>query len=119
MKTAVETVFVGKERKYNRQFLQMCSHYLVLPVACRSASGWEKGKVENQVGLVRECFFTPRLCFRTYEELNAWLLDTCVAYAKAHPHVDQPDDLQLLRCGLSHSSSPPPGGLLPAFRTRS
>jgi IS30 family transposase len=30
-------------------------------VACTPASGWEKGQVENQVGLVRERFFTPRL----------------------------------------------------------
>ena len=90
MKTAVETVFVGKDRQYNRRFLQMCSHYLVQPVACTPASGWEKGQVENQVGLVRERFFTPRLRFRSYEELNAWLLDKCVAYAKAHRHVDQP-----------------------------
>jgi transposase len=29
MKTAVETVFLGKERQFNRRFLQMCSHYLV------------------------------------------------------------------------------------------
>ena len=91
MKTAVDTVFVGKERQYNRRFLQMCSHYLVEPVACTPASGWEKGQVENQVGLVREHFFTPRLRFRSYEELNAWLLDKCVAYAKAHRHVDQPE----------------------------
>ena len=61
MKTAVETIFVGRERAYNRRFLQMCSHYLVDPVACNPASGWEKGQVENQVGLVRERFFTPRL----------------------------------------------------------
>ena len=27
MKTAVETIFVGKERQYNRRFQQMCSHY--------------------------------------------------------------------------------------------
>jgi transposase len=33
MKTAVDAIFVGKERKYNRRFLQMCSHYLVDPVA--------------------------------------------------------------------------------------
>jgi transposase len=46
MKTAVETVFVGKERQYNRRFLQMCSHFLVEPVACTPASGWEKGQVE-------------------------------------------------------------------------
>lgn len=91
MKTAVETVFVGKERQYNRRFLQMCSHCLVQPVACTPASGWEKGQVENQVGLVRERFFTPRLHFRSYDELNAWLLDKCVAYARAHRHVDQPE----------------------------
>jgi transposase len=91
MKTAVETVFVGKDRQYNRRFLQMCSHYLVQPVACTPASGWEKGQVENQVGLVRERFFTPRLRFRSYAELNAWLLDKCVAWAKAHRHVDQPE----------------------------
>ena len=70
MKTAVATVFVGKERQYNRRFLQMCSHYLVQPVACTPASGWEKGQVENQVGLVRERFFTPRLRFKSYEELK-------------------------------------------------
>lgn len=40
MKTAVEAVFSGKERHYNRRFLQMCSHYLVQPVACTPASGW-------------------------------------------------------------------------------
>jgi len=39
MKTAVETIFVGKDRRYNRRFLQMCSHYLVDPVACTPASG--------------------------------------------------------------------------------
>jgi transposase len=89
MKTAVETIFVGKERLYNRRFTQMCGHYLVEPVACTPASGWEKGQVENQVGLVRERFFTPRLRFKTYEELNAWLLDQCIAYAKAHRHPEQ------------------------------
>jgi transposase len=82
MKTAVETIFVGKARQYNRRFLQMCSHHLVEPVACTPASGWEKGQVENQVGLVRERFFTPRLRFESYDELNAWLMDKCIAWAK-------------------------------------
>ena len=68
MKTAVETILVGKERVYNRRFLQMCGHYLVDPVACTPASGWEKGQVENQVGLVRERFFTPRLRVKSYDE---------------------------------------------------
>jgi transposase len=91
MKTAVETIFVGKERQYNRRFLQMCAHHLVDPVACTPASGWEKGQVENQVGLVRERFFTPRLRVKTYDELNAWLTDKCVAYAKVHPHPERPE----------------------------
>ena len=91
MKTAVDAIFAGKERRYNRRFLQMCSHHLVDPVACTPASGWEKGQVENQVGLVRERFFTPRLRVRSYDELNTWLLDKCIAYAKAHPHPERPD----------------------------
>jgi transposase len=91
MKTAVETIFVGKDRQYNRRFLQMCSHHLVEPVACTPASGWEKGQVENQVRLVRERFFTPRLRFKSYDELNAWLMDKCIAWAKAHGHPERPD----------------------------
>jgi hypothetical protein len=66
----------------------MCSHYLIDPVACTPASAWEKGQVENQVGLVRERFFTPRLGFKTYDEMNAWLLDKCVAHAKVHRHPE-------------------------------
>ena len=95
MKTAVETVFIGKDRQFNRRFLRMCGHYLVEPTACTPAAGWEKGQVENQVGVVRERFFTPRLrvaasylAARAPEELNAWLLDRCVAYAKAHRHPE-------------------------------
>jgi len=44
MKTAVETIFVGKARQYNRRFLQMCSHHLIEPVACTPAAGWEKAR---------------------------------------------------------------------------
>jgi len=89
MKTAVEAVFIGKDRQFNRRFVRMCGHYLVEPTACTPAAGWEKGQVENQVGLVRERFFTPRLRVASYEELNAWLLDRCVAYAKAHKHPER------------------------------
>jgi hypothetical protein len=69
----------------------MCGHYLVEPTACTPAAGWEKGQVENQVGLIRERFFTPRLRVKSYEELNAWLLDKCIAYAKAHKHPEFAD----------------------------
>src|SRR5436189_80664 len=42
----------------------------------------------HEVGLVRERFFTPRLRFKNLDELNAWLLDKCIAYAKAHRHPE-------------------------------
>jgi hypothetical protein len=41
--------------------------------------------------VVRERFFTPRLRVASYEELNAWLFDRCVAYAKAHKHPELTD----------------------------
>ena len=91
MKTAVESVFVGKDRQFNRGFLRMCGHYLVEPTACTPASRWEKGQVENQVGNLRERLFTPQLRVTSYDDLNAWLLDQCVAYAKANRHPELTD----------------------------
>jgi hypothetical protein len=91
MKTAVDTIFVGKDRGYNRRFQQMCGHYLVDPVACTPASGWEKGQVENQVGVLRRRFFVPRPKFKSYAELNAWLEDRCLAYARANKHPELRD----------------------------
>jgi transposase len=91
MTTAVETVFVGKERRFNRRFERMCSHYLVEPVACTPAAGWEKGQVENQVGVVRERFFSPRLRVKSYAELNAWLADRCLEYARTNRHPERKD----------------------------
>ena len=91
MKTAVDAIFVGKDRQNNRRFLQMCSHYLIEPTACTPASSWEKGQVENQVGLARERFFTPVLRVKSLEELNDLLPDKCIAYAKAHKHPEITD----------------------------
>ena len=88
MKTAVDAVFVGKERKFNRRFAQMCSHYLVEPTACTPAAGWEKGQVENQVGSLRQRLFIPRPHVKTLEELNRRLEDGCIAYARESRHPD-------------------------------
>jgi transposase len=91
MKTAVEAIFVGKARQYNRRFLQMCSHHLIEPVACTPASGWEKGQVENQVGTLRDLLFRPKPRVCSLVELNGWLQDQCIAYAKRHPHPEFKD----------------------------
>ena len=86
MKTAVQTVFVGKERVFNRRFLEMCSHHLVEPVACTPGAAWEKGQVEKQVDHVRGRMFVPSPRGRSYDEINAWLMDRCIEDAKKRPH---------------------------------
>ena len=67
---------------------------------CTPASGWEKGQVENQVGVVRRRFVVlearlwrdvPRPKFKSYAELNAWLKDRCVAWAQSNPHPELRD----------------------------
>ena len=91
MKTAVTTVFTGKERLFNRRFLIMTDHYRVEPVACSPAAGWEKGQVENQVQTSRERLFKPRLRFASLEELNIWLEAECRRWAERNQHPDQED----------------------------
>ena len=91
MKTAIDAIFVGKERRYNRRFLAMCSHYLIEPTACTPASGWEKGQVENQVGTVRGWLFTPKLRFEDLTALNAWLAERCTQIAHERRHPEQPE----------------------------
>ena len=44
MKTAVETIFVGRDRRYNRRFLQMCSHYLVTRLPARQRRGGRRDR---------------------------------------------------------------------------
>ena len=88
MKTAVDAVFVGKQRVFNRRFLIMTDHYMVEPTACTPASGWEKGQVEHQVQTLRGRFFQPRLRFASLEELNGWLEAECRRWADLHPHPD-------------------------------
>src|SRR3974377_2409507 len=75
MRTAVDALFVGKERQFNRRFLQLMSHHLVDPTACTPGAGWEKGQVENQIGTLRDRLFKPRPKFDSYEDLNAYLLE--------------------------------------------
>jgi transposase len=50
MKTAVETIFVGKDRRYNRRFLQMCSHYLVEWLPVRQPRAGRRGRSRTKLG---------------------------------------------------------------------
>jgi transposase len=91
LKTVVNKILAGKERNFNNRFGQLCSHYLFEPVACTPAAGWEKGQVENQVGTVRRRFFVPRPKVRDFSELNEYLRERCLQWAKSHPHPDFKD----------------------------
>ncbi|MCV6598384.1 MAG: IS21 family transposase, partial [Mangrovicoccus sp.] len=48
-KTMVTYVSRSKDRIFHPRFLALMNHYVMEPVACTPASGWEKGQVENQV----------------------------------------------------------------------
>ncbi len=89
-KTMVSKIGKGKDRDFNPRFLALMNHYVVDPVACTPASGWEKGQVENQVQFVRKELFTPLPAFETLDELNAWLALRCEELCK-RPHPERKD----------------------------
>jgi hypothetical protein len=90
MKTAVEVIFVGKARQYNRRFLQMCSHHLIEPVACTPRrvgrrTGREPGRQSARPAV------PPKPRVKSLAELNAWLADQCIAYARRTLHPEFKD----------------------------
>lgn len=87
-KTIVQDIGAGKERVYNRRFLQLSSHYLFEPCACTPAAGWEKGQVERQVGVNRQSVFIPRLKFANLAELNAHLEEQMLVEARTSRHPE-------------------------------
>ena len=91
LKTVVTKVLVGKDRTFNRRFLHLASHYLIEPIACTPAAGWEKGQVESQVKFLRQRLFVPRLSFADIDELNQWLSDRCRTLAAGHKHPEFKD----------------------------
>lgn len=88
MKTAVTTIGIGKERVFNEQFLAMMNYFLIEPVACTPASGWEKGQVERQVKTLRKRIFEPMLSFASMDELNSYLHERCRLLMDEFKHPD-------------------------------
>ena len=76
-KTMVTYVSRSKDRIFHPRFLALMNHYVIEPVACTPASGWEKGQVERQVQDVRRQLFTPKLSFDDLASLNDWLYLRC------------------------------------------
>ena len=88
-KTIVQSIGKGKEREYNRKFLQLASHYLFEPCACTPSSGWEKGRVERQVGTNRKSIFIPCLRFANLKDLNEHLKEQVLLNTRnaRHPEI--------------------------------
>lgn len=85
-KTVVDKIGRGKERVFNKRFLQLASHYLFEPEACTPAAGWEKGQIENQVKSNRQSVFVPRLRFESLADLNAHLAEQMIIEAHHNRH---------------------------------
>ena len=89
-KTMVTYVSRSKDRIFHPRFLALMNHYVIEPVACTPASGWEKGQVENQVQFLRGELFCPKPAFDDLDALNAWLRLRCAELAERR-HPDQQD----------------------------
>ena len=88
MRSAVKRILKGRGRDLSERFTQLCSHYLFEPDFCNPASGNEKGRVENLIGVIRRNFFSPIPNFESLDELNASLLSFCIALSRSKQHPE-------------------------------
>ena len=77
LKSAVITVGQGQNRRLNRHFVALRSHYLFETRFCNVASGHEKGHVENLVKHSQRTFMTPLPTVTSLEALNVHLEAQC------------------------------------------
>jgi transposase len=89
MKTAVDKVGRGKERKVNKRFHAMASHYLFEAEFCNPASGWEKGQIEKNVQDARHQIWHAAPAFSSLANLNDWLVLRCKALWQEQTHPEQ------------------------------
>jgi transposase len=109
MKTAVDLIFVGKDRQFNRRFLELMSHYLIEPTACTPAAGWEKGQVEKQVQDMRQDLFVPRRKADKLAEINVSILQEIEEIESKRKHPEFTDKtIQEVFAEERHSLEPLP-----------
>lgn len=79
--TAVKRVLEGRNREEQQAFIVFRSHYLFESNFCTPGEkgGHEKGGVEHSVGFGRRNFMVPMPVAASFEELNAHLLEQCLA----------------------------------------
>ena len=88
--------------QYNRRFLQMCSHHLIEPVGVHAGAGLEEG-VGREPSWQSARPVIPPLASksRAWTELNARLVDQCIAYARRTQDLEF-KDLLTGRCSRTN-----------------
>ena len=77
LRTAVQRVLEGHNRREQRAFVTLRSTYLFAAQFCNPGEGHEKGGVENGIGYVQRNFCAPVLEASDWQDLNAKLLARC------------------------------------------
>src|ERR1700744_4338065 len=77
MRTAVDRIGRGKERRGKARFSAMGSHFLFEGEVFNTASGWEKGQIEKNVQDARHRIWQPTPSFPSLAALNDWLEARC------------------------------------------
>ena len=81
LKTAVQRILTGQKRGEQETFIAFRSHHLFESRFCTPGleGAHEKGGVENLVGYARRKFLVPLPEVASFAELNAFLLQCCLA----------------------------------------
>lgn len=81
---AVAQIGKGKKRELTREFKQLAGYYNFQPNFCTPGpdGAHEKGGVENGVGFARRNWMVPVPQYETISDLNAYLLEKCLADAE-------------------------------------
>jgi len=90
MRTAVDRVKTGKDRKVNARFEAMASHYVFEPDFCNPAAGWEKGQVEKSVQDSRNQILHQMPEVADLDAMNDWLEQRCIALWSTTEHGTLP-----------------------------
>ena len=84
LKTAVKEILTGKKRVEQDRFFHFRGHYLFDSHFCTPGAGHEKGRVEHSIGFSRRRYLVPRPEVESYDQLNNYLLERCLADDNRH-----------------------------------
>ena len=88
LKTVVTKINKGKDREFNKEFQKLASHYMFSIIACTPSSGWEKGRVERNVALIRNKIFTIKNRFDSIESINSLMMSYILSSSKTDKNPD-------------------------------